>query len=83
MIKQIERQVREFQRELMGAQKEWDMVRLQPCLGDAEIRQKDESLDRLEKRIDAIHEKIRELERKRREMMSEAIKKTNYESPFT
>ncbi len=67
----------------MEVQKEWDLVRLQPCLGDAEIRQKDESLDRLEKRIAAIHEKIRELERKRREMMSEAIKKTNYESPFT
>lgn len=83
MIKQIERQVRELQRELMEAQKEWDLVRLQPCWGDAEIRQKDESLDGLEKRIDALHEKIRELERKRREMMSEGIKKADYESPFT
>jgi chromosome segregation ATPase len=83
MIKQIERQVRELQRELMEAQKQWDLVRLQSCWGDAEIRQKDESLDGLEKRMDALHEKIRELERKRREMMSEGIKKADYESPFT
>jgi len=83
MIKQIERQVRELQRELMEVQNDRDSIRLQPCWGDAEIRQKDESLDGLEKRIDAIHEKIRELERRRREMMSEALKKAGYESPFT
>ena len=83
MIKQIERQVRELQRELMEIQNEWDSVRLQPCWGDVEIRQKDELLDGLEKRMDAIHEKMRELERKRREMMSEAVRKADYESPFT
>ena len=75
MIKQIERQVRELQKELTEAQNEWDSVRLQPCWGDVEIRQKDELLDGLEKRMDAIQEKMRELERKRREMMSEAIRK--------
>jgi len=83
MIKQIERQVRELQRELMEVQKEWDSVRLQPCWGDGEIRQKDELLEGLEKRMDGIHEKMRELERRRREMMSEAIKRADYESPFT
>jgi len=83
MIKQIERQVRELQRELMEVQNDRDSIRLQPCWGDAEIRQKDKSLDGLEKRIDAIYEKIRELERRRREMMSEALKKAGYESPFT
>ena len=83
MTKQIERQVRELQRELMEVQKEWDLLRLQPCWGDVEIRKKDESLYGLEKRINAIHEKIRELERKRREMMSESIRKADYETPFT
>jgi hypothetical protein len=83
MIKQIERQVRELQRELTEVQNEWDSIRLQPCWGDMEIRQKDELLDSLQKRIDAVHEKTRELERKRREMMSEAIRKADYESPFT
>jgi chromosome segregation ATPase len=82
MIKQIERQVRDLQKELLEVQREWDSLRLQPCRGDVEIRKKDEVLRELEKRIESLHEKIRELERKRREMMSEAVKKTGYESPF-
>ncbi|MBM4332096.1 MAG: hypothetical protein FJ117_12905 [Deltaproteobacteria bacterium] len=82
MIKQIERQVRELQKELAEAQKERHLVRLQPCRGDMEIRQKDEGLDRIDKRIVSITQQIRELEKKRREMMSEAVKKGGYESPF-
>ncbi|MBI5969094.1 MAG: hypothetical protein HY882_14710 [Deltaproteobacteria bacterium] len=83
MIKQIERQVRDLQKELLELQKEWDLTRLQPCRGDTEIRKKDELLDELDKRIDSINDKIRELERKRRELMSESVKKAGYESPFT
>ena len=82
MTKQIEKQVRELQRELMEVQREWDLLRLQPCWGDVEIRKKDESLGGLEKRINAIQERIRDLERKRREIMWESIKKANYETPF-
>lgn len=83
MIKQIERQVRDLQKELSEVQKEWDSVRLQPCRGDGEIRQKDEKLSALEKRRDTLRGQIRELERKRREMLTETVKKKDYESPFT
>ena len=83
MIKQIERQVRELQKELAEAQKERGLLRLQPCQGDLEIRQKEEGLDDLDKRIEFINQQIRELDRKRREIMSEALKKPGYESPFS
>jgi len=82
MIKQIERQVRELQKELSEAQKERNLLRLQPCQGDLEIRQKEEGLDNLDKRIESLNQQVRELDRKRREIMSEAIKKPGYESPF-
>jgi len=84
MLKQIERQIRELQKELADVQKEWNAARLQPCRGDAEIRKKDEALRGLEIRMDSLQGKILELERKRREMMSAAvIKNAGYESPFT
>ena len=82
MIKQIERQVRDLQKELSEIQKEWNLVRLQPCRGDGDIRQKDEKLNRLEERMDAIQDQIRELERKRRDVFSGTVKE-DQESPFT
>ena len=81
MMKQIERQVRNLQKEMAEAQRERDLLRLRPCRGDMEIREKDEGLDRLDKRIESIRAQIRELEKKRRGMMSEAVKRGEYESP--
>ncbi len=83
MIKQIERQVRDLQKELSEVQKEWNLVRLQPCRGDGDIRQKDEKLNSLEERMDAIQDQIRGLERKRRDVLSGTVKKKDAESPFT
>lgn len=83
MIKQIERQVRDLQKELSEVQKEWNLVRLQPCRGDGDIRQKDEKLNSLEERMDAIQDQIRGLERKRRDVLSGTVKKADTESPFT
>jgi len=83
MIKQIERQVRDLQKELSEVQKEWNLVRLQPCRGDGDIRQKDQKLKGLEERVDAIQDQIRELERKRRDALSGTVKKEDQESPFT
>ena len=82
MIKQIERQVRDLQKELSDLQKEWNMVRLQPCRGDGDIRQKDQKLNNLEERVDAIQDQIRELERKRRDALSGTVKREGQESPF-
>jgi chromosome segregation ATPase len=82
MIKQIERQVRDLQKEFSEVQKEWNLVRLQPCRGDGDIRQKDEKLNGLEERMDAIQDQIRELERKRRDVLSGSIRKEDGKSPF-
>jgi predicted nucleic acid-binding Zn-ribbon protein len=82
MIKQIERQVRDLQRELTEVQREEVSFRLQPCKGDVEIRRKEGKLEELDKRIRSIREAIRELERKRQGVLSESCKKEGYESPF-
>ena len=82
MIKQIERQVRDLQKELSEVQKEWNLVRLQPCRGDGDIRQKDQRLNSLEERMEAIQDQIRELERKRRDVLSGTVKE-DQQSPFT
>jgi prefoldin subunit 5 len=82
MIKQIERQVRDLQKQLSELQKEWNLVRIQPCRGDGDIRQKDQKLNSLEQRVDAIQDQIRELERKRRDVLSGKVKE-DPKSPFT
>jgi chromosome segregation ATPase len=81
MIKEIERQVRDLQKALSGVQKEWNLLRLQPCRGDGDIRRKDEKLNSLEERLDAIQDQIRELERQRRDALSGTGKKEKHESP--
>ena len=83
MIKQIERQIRDLQKELNEVQKEQIALYLQPCKGDATIRKKEEKLEELDKRVCSVKESIRELERKRQEVMSEPVKRDGYESPFT
>jgi chromosome segregation ATPase len=82
MIKQIERQIRDLQRDLMEVQREWTSLRLQPCKGDMELRRKEGKLEGLDKRIRTFRESIRELERKRQEMLSQPFKKEGYQSPF-
>ena len=74
MIMRIEREVREFRKDLAEFQKQRDLLRFQPCRGDAELRQKDETLEELDKRIGSL---MRELEKKRRGIMSEGFKKIN------
>ena len=81
-VKQVERQIRDLQKELLDARKEADLLRLQPCTGDFELRKKDEAMTEIETRIETINQNIRELEKKRREMMSTTLKNSGYESPF-
>jgi DNA repair exonuclease SbcCD ATPase subunit len=81
-IKQLERQIRDLQKELFDAKKEADLLRLQPCTGDFELRKKDEAMTEIEARVEAINQNIRELGKKRRETMSTAMKNSVYESPF-
>jgi hypothetical protein len=81
-VKQLERQIRDLQKELLDAKKEADLLRLQPCTGDFELRKKDEAMSEIETRVETINQNIRELEKKRREMISTAVKNLAYESPF-
>jgi hypothetical protein len=81
-VKQIERQIRDLQKEVLEAKKEADLLRLQPCTGDFELRKKEEAMTDIENRMDTINQNIRELEKNRREMMSTAAKDFSYESPF-
>jgi chromosome segregation ATPase len=81
-VKQLERQIRDLQKELLDAKKEADLLRLQPCTGDFELRKKDEAMTEIETRMETINQTMRELEKKRREMMSAVMKNSVYESPF-
>ena len=45
MSKQLERQIRKLQKELATVRKDQAALRLHPCKGDSEIRQKDRKLD--------------------------------------
>ena len=83
MIKEIEHQVRDLQKEFSVVQKEWNLVRLQPCRGDEDIRRKDGKLNSLEERMDTIQDQIRELERKRRDAFSGTVRKEDEKSSFT
>jgi len=72
MIKQLENQIRDLQKELAEIQKDQAVLRLQPCRGDSEIRGKDAKFDELDKRAKAINETIRGLTRKRQLLISES-----------
>ena len=64
MIKKIDKQLQELQKVLAEVQKVQDALRLQPCRGDLEIREKDGKLDELDRRANILEETIRDLTRK-------------------
>ena len=78
MIKQLESQIRDLQKELAEIKKNQAALRLQPCLGDSEIRAKDEKVDKLNGRAKATNETIRDLTRKRQLLLSEFAPRTIY-----
>jgi len=82
-VKQVERQIRDLQKELLDAKKEADLLRLQPCTGDFELCKKDEAMTEIETRVETLNQSIRELEKRRREMMSAVMKDSGYESPLS
>jgi len=65
MLKQLENQIRDLQKELAEIKKNQAALRLQPCLGDSEMREKEEKLDELAGRAKALNETLRDLTRKR------------------
>ena len=81
MIKQLENQIRDLQKELAEIKKNQAALRLQPCLGDSEMREKEEKLDELAGRAKALNETLRDLTRKRQLLLSESAPRTTYNPP--
>jgi len=81
MIKQLENQIRDLQKELAEIKKNQAVLRLQPCLGDSEIRAKEEKLDELDGRAKALNESIRDMTRKRQLLISEPAIRESKEYP--
>ena len=80
---ELEKQIRDLQKELAEIKKDQSVLRLQPCQGDSEIREKDEKFDELDKRATIVRETIRELTRKRQLLISETTTKGSYDSHCT
>jgi hypothetical protein len=81
MIKELENQIRDLRKELAEIKKNQAALRIQPCLGDLEIRGKDEKFDELEGQAKALTEALRDLTRKRQLIISQPAIKGAYESP--
>ncbi len=78
---ELEKQIRDLQKELAEVKKEQVVLRLQPCRGDSEIRKKDAKFDELDKRAKTINENIRDLTRKLQLLISKSTIKGNSEPP--
>jgi hypothetical protein len=81
MTNQLENQIRELKKELAEIKKDQALLRLQPCLGDIEIREKDEKMRELDGRATAINETVRDLTRKHQLFLSESAPRTTYDLP--
>jgi hypothetical protein len=81
MIKQLDNQMRDLQKELAELKKNQAVLRLQPCLRDLEIRAKDEKLDELDRRAKVKIDTLRSTTRKRQLLLSESAPRTTYDSP--
>ncbi len=78
---ELEKQIRDLQKELAEVKKEQVVLRLQPCRGDSEIRKKDAKFDELDKRAKTINENIRDLTRKLQLLISKSTIKGSSEPP--
>jgi chromosome segregation ATPase len=82
MIKQLENQIRDLQKELAEIKRDQTVLRIQPCRGDSEIRGKDAKFDELDRRAKAINDTLRSTTRKRQLMISQAAIRGSNESPI-
>ena len=72
MIKELEKEIRDLQKEQAEITKDQSVLRLQPCRGDSEIMAKEAKFDELDRRATIIRETIRDLTRKRQLLISES-----------
>jgi len=81
MINQLENQIRDLKKELAEIKKNQALLRLQPCLGDPEIRKKEERFIELEGRAAALNESVRGLTKKYQLLLSGSAPRTAYDLP--
>ncbi len=81
MTKELEKQLRDLQREVAEVEREKNSIRLHPCRGDCEIIAKDAKYDELDRRAAVLRETIRDLTRKRQFMISELTQREGFHSP--
>ncbi len=73
MIKEIEKEIRDLTEELAEVQKNQALLRLQPCRGDSDIREKDTKFDELDRKGTIIRKTIVDLTRKHQLLISESF----------
>jgi len=79
MIKELEKQIGDLTEELAEVQKDQALLRLQPCRGDSDIREKDAKFDELDRRGTIIRKTIVDLKRKHQLLISESALREKYD----
>ena len=79
MIKELEKEIGDLTEELAEVQKDQALLRLQPCRGDSDIREKDAKFDELDRRGTIIRKTIVNLTRKHQLLISESVSRGRYE----
>ena len=80
MIKQREQEIQDLQKALAEVKKDQAGLRLEPCRGDSEIREKDAKFDELDRRAKILNKTIRDLTRRRQLAISESTTRGSYDS---
>jgi septal ring factor EnvC (AmiA/AmiB activator) len=81
MITELEKKIRDLQKEQAEIKKDQSVLRLQPCRGDSEIRDKDGKLEELDMRAKTINRTIHDLTRRRQLVISESTSRGTYDLP--
>lgn len=81
MIKELEKQIQGLQKEVAEVRRQQAALRLQPCRGDLEIREKEGKIEELDSRAKTLNGTVHDFQRKRQMLMSESVVKGRSESP--
>ena len=80
-MEKLEGQIRDLQKELTEIRKYQAVLRLQPCLGDSEMREKEDKFDELEQKAKVLTDTLRDTIRKRQLMLSQSVIRGACQSP--
>jgi hypothetical protein len=73
MIKELEERIGDLTAELAEVQNDQSLLRLQPCRGDSDIREKDAKFDELDRKGTIIRKTTVDLTRKHQLLISESF----------